>query len=115
MKNILITLALSFFTVSLSLASVNTVSTDLSTTTITEINEKTDSCKKDCKKDCCAKKNEEAKNSSQKACTAMKGKACCKADKAQASTENNKPTEEKKACCSSKNKGKCDKSSKEKK
>lgn len=116
MKNLLITLALSLFTASLSLASATFVTTDISTSSITEISEKIDSCKKDCKNECCAKKNEKSETSSKKACTAMKGKSCCKADKAHAGmTEEKKSTEEKKACCSSKNKAKCDKSSAEKK
>lgn len=107
MKKILLTLTLSVFAVSLSLASVTPVTID-NQSTVVEYEMEKDSCEKDCKKACCKKDA-----TSKKACTAKgkkacskKGKACCKGGKAEASTstENAKPA--KKACCA-KGKKKC--------
>ncbi len=102
MKKVLLTLALSVFAVSLSLASGTTVSIE-NEASYTEYEVLKDSCDKDCKKKCCS--DESATTKKKKACT--KGKKCCKGKKATASADNTvdaKPA--KKACCK-KGKGKC--------
>lgn len=101
----MITLALSLFTATLSMASTTVATMDNSTTSVVEFASEIDGCDKDCKKKCCADKNAKGEKSSKKACTAKKGKSgCCKADKAAMTEEANKPAEEAKACCSSKKK-----------
>jgi hypothetical protein len=94
MKKVILSLLLSVFAVSLSLASATVLSSG-NQLSITEYEVVNDGCDKDCKKACCAKKDTTTK--SKKTCT--KEKSCCKSGEAKSSCDKDAKVE-KKSCCS---------------